>query len=249
MAMPIIAVPQFPDVPNVPGVPSLNRMVGSVLEPRFAGIGGLPIALGIEIADRFGTNGLIGQDNPNLPAPRPAEVWGLFTAGGQPVVIADSVLSVEFRNETHISNYPQEAGAFAAYNKVATPYRVRIRLSKGGTVEDRRSFLSALEAVANASNVALYSVVTPERTYDSANVTGIDYMREQRSGAAMLIVELIVEEIRVTALAIYTNTQQPTGENSISIANVQAIPTLPNQVLPAAPNTPGSQFIPNAFHH
>ncbi|MDE2467647.1 MAG: hypothetical protein KGL35_02605, partial [Bradyrhizobium sp.] len=40
-----------------------------------------------------------------------APKWGLYLKG-VPVLTADSVSSVEFRNESRISNYPQENGAF-----------------------------------------------------------------------------------------------------------------------------------------
>ena len=52
--------------------------------------------------------------------------WGIFL-DGDPVVVADNVLTFGFKKSARISKYPQEQGAFASYNKVATPAEPGLR--------------------------------------------------------------------------------------------------------------------------
>src|SRR5574337_124086 len=92
----------FPNVPNVAGVPALLRNVSNI---------GMAVTGALAVVAKYGSLS-------NFLAPK----WGIFRADNlTPVVIADSVVSVDYRNESRISDFPVELGSFGSYNKVATP--------------------------------------------------------------------------------------------------------------------------------
>lgn len=126
--------------------------------------------------------------------------WGIFTSEGSPVIVADNVLSFEFKKDWNVSDYPLEKGAFESYNKVQLPYEARIMFSTGGSLAARRAFLQSIQAI--AGNLKLYSVVTPEFTYPKANITHYDYARNDGK-AGLLKVEVGVREIRNDAKAAF----------------------------------------------
>lgn len=221
MPLPFLSVPAFPNVPNVPGVPALNRIPNSLLSAKFAGVGGLPLNIGILIAKANSPTGLIQQDAPNLPQPAAASVWGLFDpTSGIAIVEQDSTVSFEFRNESRVPNYPQELGGFNSYNKTASPFGIRMRMSKGGSTEERTTFLNAFSD--KLSSLDFVSAITPEVTYTSAQVVGYDYKREQRNGANYLVIEALIQEIRITATQTFTNTKQISGQDPAGPKPVQA---------------------------
>lgn len=193
MPMPNLTVPQFPNVPDLPGVPALLRTVGA---PVLASANAVLINAGL------------GQFALGLSKP----VWGVFDASGNPVAVSDSVVDLDFKADSRISNYPQEAGAFASYNKVQTPNEARVQLACGGTVAARTAFLNAIDAAKQSTN--LYSIVTPEATYLSMNIVAYDYRRESRNGANLLLVSLHIEEVRVNARAQFSQSGASTASSA-----------------------------------
>jgi hypothetical protein len=200
MAMDIIPKALYPLVPNAPGVPPVLRNVVKIADAATLGFLGLSEAL----------DALIGAESPQ---------WGIFTTSGEVVAIADSVLSLEYRNDSRISDYPVEQGAFASYNKVADPYSVRVRMARGGTEQDRSDFIAAIEAA--AATLDLFEVRTPEMIYPSANIEGLDYRREAINGAGKVIVEIRLREIRQPASATGFNPKVPAAADSQSMGQVQ----------------------------
>jgi hypothetical protein len=250
----------------IPGASSVTAALSQATNALNGGLASIP-----GISD---LGGLLGADGPGLPGDQPAAVWGIFDSSGQPVVTPDSFLSIEFRNEVRISDYPQEAGAFSSYNQVQMPYDARIRMVKSGTQGDRTLFLNSISDATISTD--LFTVVTPEITYENAALVHYDYRREQKNGAGQIIVDIWLEEVRQSATAQYTQTQQPDGADPVQQGPVQAsapatginIPTTPAAGVAAiqaagGPNlaavssafTPAqisqnvsSLFSPNAFH-
>ena len=188
--------------------------------------------------------------------------WGIFTSEGAPVIVADNVLSFEFKKDWNVSDYPLEKGAFESYNKVQLPYEARIMFSTGGSLAARRAFLQSIQAI--AGNLRLYSIVTPEFTYPKANITHYDYARND-GRAGLLKVEVGVREIRNDAKAEFgfsdstagtgsdatasgstgapaiEATSSPSSASSVSTGEVQAFdPTDPayNSSIPIPPTPP-----------
>lgn len=190
----------FPNVPNVPGVPAILRSItvptpGALLN---AALGGIAEAI-------FG-----------------AVVWGVFDQSGNAALVPDSFLDIDYKQDMRVSNYPQEAGAFASYNKVGTPYDCRVRMALGGDKASRAAFLAQLDTMLKA--IDLFTVVTPEATYVNAALQNYNYRRESRNGASMLVVDLWFIEVRLTGIATFSQPSQPSGADAVSNGQVQTFP-------------------------
>jgi hypothetical protein len=179
----------FPNVPDLPGVPAIPRSAGAVI----SAVEGL-------IADALGITGF-GS----------APQWGLFL-DGEVAITADSVVAFGFKKSFSISNYPIEEGGFESYNKVQRPFTGRLRMATGGSVSDRLAFLAAVDAA--VSSMDLYDIVTPEAVYSSVNVVDMNYDRSAVRGAGLLSVDIICEQVRVTASSAFTSASQGTGSSS-----------------------------------
>jgi hypothetical protein len=146
--------------------------------------------------------------------------WGIFR-DGQAVIEPDSIVAVDYKKDWHISDYPIESGSFESYNKVRLPYEARVTMTKGGTEEDRTTFLSTLEQIAASRD--LYDVVTPEYTYASANITHFDLnQRRADTGVSLLTVTIWLQEVRIEASSEFTNTSEPSAVDQVNVGVVQA---------------------------
>ena len=145
--------------------------------------------------------------------------WGIFL-DGQPAIVPDSIIGVDFKRDWHIADYPIEDGGFESYNKVRLPYDSRITMVKGGTSADRNAFLAQLEAAAKSLN--LYTVMTPEVQYENANIVHFDYTRRSTNGATLLTVSVWLQEVRVEASTTFTNTASPSAADQVVTGAVQA---------------------------
>jgi hypothetical protein len=209
MALPNLSVSLYPNVPNLPGVPPVLRAPGQSL---------LSTAVSLVESDAVGVLQSIF-----------APVWGVFDDTGAPVVVSDTTLMLEYQSDSVISNYPQEQGAFGLFNKVQMPYRTTVTLVCGQSVGVREAFLSAIDAAKQSTD--LYTVVSPEATYENANIVNYDYRRTTRNGATLLIVNLHIEEVRQTGTAQFSQTgdvslpasgvQNPASADSVSQGQVQ----------------------------
>lgn len=189
-----VETPQFPSVPQLPGVPPLN------LNPLAAFP--LPIAV---TSDAVGLSNLgrIGR-------------WGIYSSQGRPVLTADSVFAMEYARDWRVSNYPQTEGAFASYNKVKTPFQAKVTFLIGNS---RIDFLQAAEAAVASLN--LVSIITPEISYASANLTHYAYRRVAAEGVTLIAVEVWAEEIRVVSAASLSNGQSTNAASPQNDGTVQ----------------------------
>ena len=193
----------------------------------------VPATLVLEGLDALGIN-LLGSPNTH---------YSIVTTGSSsPVVTPDTVESFAWKGDHRISTFPVEQGAFTSYNKVATPFDLRMTLVCGGRnfyqdatqkLDDylnsllgtgfgqpmaREDFILALEAMLESTD--LYDVVTPDRTYERLNLVHFDYVKRAKDGAVMVIADCGFEEVRETVTAIYTATGQPNiDSNSPSAAS------------------------------
>lgn len=206
--MPIDLIPKslYPFVPQALGVPALLRGGAQILDSITLGALGIGDAL----------TAIIGAE--------PVK-WGVFDTNGNPVADYDSVYATAYQNESRISDYPVEQGAFAAYNKVDNPFDVMVTLNCGGDEARRAAFLAACESV--RKSLDLYAVMTPEYTFQNVNFTGINYQRSVRDGAYMVSVQLIGREVREKNAA-YSSPQDPGASDTVESGMVQSVddPTL-----------------------
>lgn len=132
----------------------------------------------------------------NLPQAQKLE-WGIYPAGGSAKILEpDSIIAVEYRREWALAGYPIEGGSFLDYNKVARPFELRLRLTKGGTVADRKTFRDALEKI--CASLDLYDIVTPDTTYSSVNVTHLGLAQSSQNGISLLTFEIGLQQVRTT---------------------------------------------------
>lgn len=193
---------QFPNVPAVPGVPALLRSVT------------VPTPQALEVGALGALTNLLGFSAP---------VWGVFDQDGNEVLQPDSFLGMDFRNNARVSDYPQEQGAFESYNKVQTPYDVRIRMAIGADLQTRTFFLAQCDAMLKSTDA--FMVVTPEVTYQNATVENVAYRRETRNGATMITVELWFLEIRISAVAQFSAASATTGSGApYAFGSASALP-------------------------
>lgn len=205
MAQDPVAKPAYPDVPQAQGVPALFRDPTEVVF----------------------TIRLLEADAATIFQLFQGPQWGIFTQSGYPVAVPDSVISVDFRKEWRLSDYPLEGGAFETYNKVATPFDARIRLACDGTTTPRSLFLSQIDYA--ATSLDLFTVVTRDAQYFSANITHYDYRRERQGGSGLLQVDVWLQEVRITVQTQFTSTKSPEGAAEVNSGTVQPTDPTPSQ--------------------
>jgi hypothetical protein len=142
--------------------------------------------------------------------------WGIFGSTGATVFVPDAVISVEYAHDYKVSDYPQEQGAFQSYNKVQVPYQHKVTFAVGAA---RAAFLNAIEAAVGSLN--LYTVVTPEISYPSVNLTHVGYRRVANNGVTTIMVDVWCEEIRIIGAANLSNTRSTNGADAQNNGPVQ----------------------------
>ena len=198
MAMDPLTTPPFPDVPDEPGVPPVWRETGAT-------------------PDQVDLSGGVGaQGSP------PEQLWGLFNAAGRQVLTPDSIISISYRNDSRISDYPQEQGAFSSYNKVATPFDIHLVVAKGKTENDRKLFLDEIEKA--RLSLELFYLITPEVTISGVSVVHASYSRNHSHGANMLSIDIGLREVRVSGAQAFTSTKGASAAKPINNGSVQAKP-------------------------
>lgn len=182
--------------------------------------------------------------------------WGIFDSSGNPVVIADNVMSFEYKQDFSISNYPVEQGQFSSYNKVQKPFEVRFRFSSGGSLGDREALLNSVQAIIGDTN--LYTAASPEAIYSNVNATHQEYRRTASNGVGLISIDVWFEQVRSSAQAAGSNVDtsgsggsggsggggsttstQVTGNDSTALASAQSPTDMPpvngGNVQPQAP--------------
>lgn len=190
----------YPNVPKLPGVPALARSNNAQFVGAALTILGEILPLGL-----FGTK------------------WGIVDKNGSSVIVPDSFVDFEFREERKIPNYPIEQGSFQSYNKVAMPFDCRVTVSCSGNGKmSKQAFLTAIQKLLNSLD--LVSVVTPNITYNNCNLVHVDYRREARQGATLILAQLWFQEVRIAQKPVVP-TAFPSGAKSSSFG--QLSPTTP----------------------
>jgi hypothetical protein len=180
---------------------------------------GIPPLLN-QIASFSNPASLLVADAANLLGFFAGPQWGVFNLDGSIALQPDSILALDFKREWSIPNYPMEQGAFQTYNKIALPSDTNISMSKGGSNVARQAFL--LQVSALAKSLSLVNVMMPEGTLiQNVNILRFDFRRTDTSGVGLLTVDVLLREIRATATAAFSNTQQPSGANPLNGGSVQ----------------------------
>jgi hypothetical protein len=191
----------FPNVPNAPGVPQVARAF--VPNPTSVAV----TFGGALLSSLFG---LISSQSQ----------WGILDSSGSFVLQADSILEFEHHPKWDILDFPvQGTGnnptSFASYNKVKLPFDCRVRMSKGSTLTERQQFLKALGAAADS--IALYTILTPEASYQNADILNYDIVRSSqgdRADGAFFLTEVDVYFRQIVSVqAQYSTTELQNAAN------------------------------------
>lgn len=206
----------FPNVPNVPGVPPLARQALSAAST----ISGVVAAISTDL------NFFAGQ--PTAP------LWGVYDATTlKSVLDADSFLSFRGKGASKLVDFPIQDGAFNTYDKVVIPGIVTLRVSKSGSVSDRAALLAQVNAL--LASVTLYSVVTPEQTYQNYNMEDFELVRDDQKGAFFFTqLDLNFRELRPVN-AVYTTTNSAPDTTNAQNPSAQP-PVNQGQVAPGTPS-------------
>lgn len=183
-----------------------------------------------------------------------ASQWGLYLSDDvTPAIVAESVVTFEMRQDYVVANYPLESGAFESYDKVWTPFVIRMRLTSQPGAQARATFLADLEAI--AENTILYDAVTPDIVYTSVNVVHKEYRRTAENGVSLIVAELWLQQIMENVSPQYTNVASPAAAAPVNggtaqtqpattanAAAVKAAPDLTNPATVGFPNySPGTE--------
>lgn len=190
-----MANPLFPNVPNVPGVPPVRRS-------------------GISIANDVA---LLVADAELLFSMFGPPKWGIFSnTTRRQVLFPDSIFAFSYRNDWQSSGFPVEGGGFESYNKVASPFQIKVTAVKYGSDGERQEFLNDVRAI--AASLSLFDIVTPDGVYLSCNIEHWDLERRGSrgphggsEGISLIMADLWFTEIRVTGGTVFQNTAQPSG--------------------------------------
>lgn len=182
---------------------------------------------------------LMTADDPSVSQTANTGGYGLYFGVGSDnqgdlVLEPTSFISYSYSNDSRISQYPQEDGAFQQYNKVDTPFDVRIRVTKSGNVATVSAFIQVAEALAKATDLNLYDMISPERTYHNCNVYRVTHDHQAHHGASMVTMDISLIEIRESVAASYT-TSVPTVPITAPKVPANADPKQDGTVQPAIP--------------
>lgn len=195
----------YPNVPPLPGVPALAR------NGKFVGAA-------LAVVAQFLPDGLFGTK------------WGIISKTGTSVLSPDSFVDFDYKEERKIPNYPIESGGFQSYNKVALPFDCRLTVTcSGNKTMKKPAFLAAIAKL--MASLELVTIVTPDGNYANCNLVHVDYRREARQGATLIIAQLWFQEVRVAQAAVTPTSSPSAAANS---NNGQVAPT------PSPTDTSGS---------
>ena len=216
----------FPDIPALPGVPSIPRPAGVTLPTGGSLVTSLLGAAQGAVWRVLQTNtrwGIVDAKGKHLADPNIFQGLTATALGAVGLGPTLSTNSMEYSKETRVSDFPVEGGSFASYNKVELPGSPVVTLVLGGMESDRAAFLTAIDGACKST--ALYSVVTPEKTYKNHSIERYNYQRRSDRGVTLLLVELALREVRQVS-ATYTKAvpepKQPEAKPAVDAGKIQA---------------------------
>lgn len=208
-------VPRYPNVPQAPGVPALDRI------GRIASTVVLVASSIVRLLNYF-------------RGPQ----WGIFSETGAPLLIGDAVVGVDLKADTSVPIYPIEKGGFGQYNKVRMPNNARATFTVGGSDAARAAFLATLQKLTDG--LELVALSTPEISYKTMNIVAYNYRRTAQGGVSLLMVEVLLQEIRVIAGEAFQDaTRAPSGANPQGGGTVQPVAPTSAQTAAAGANGVG----------
>jgi hypothetical protein len=206
--------------------------------------------------------------------------WGVYAPDGTPFMSvggsssllvsllgggSNSTLStgsVDFSADARAADFPVAANSvtttatsvsFASFNKVESPFMVRVQLRLNGTVAEKTQLLIKLEN--SRKNTSIWNIFTPELQMTNCTLESYSYSRGADSGMTMLKIDTVWRKIRtVTATYAKTTTSTaatPAPSNSAKVgSSATSAGSLASKALGAVQaKVPGASIIKGASNY
>jgi hypothetical protein len=150
--------------------------------------------------------------------------WGIFDAETLlPAINYDTFISFKIDDNSTVSDFPVEDGAFATYNKVSKAFMSHVKIAVSDTPTRRAAFLGALRTA--RTSVSLMNLVTRDGVYLNATLESYAYARERRGGMSLITAELVFKEVRTVSRAYGYASVKPAGASKrVSSGSVSPTP-------------------------
>ena len=125
--------------------------------------------------------------------PDTTEQWTLMKDGAA-LITFTTMLESNVQSDSAVLEEPLEQGSFAAFNRVQYSDVFRVKLAIEGDAADLQKAQETLKELKSGTDT--FSLVTPDYEHENLTLESYDYMRNQRQGYGLLVVDLRLKEIR-----------------------------------------------------
>lgn len=141
------------------------------------------------------------------------EQWTLMQEG-RTLITFTSMLEAHVQSDSAVPEEALEQGSFAAYNRTQYSDVFRVRLAIEGDASELQQAQETLKKLKSGTDT--FSLVTPDYEHENLTLESYDYMRNQRQGNGLLIVDMRIKEIREvqTGTATLTTAQCKNASNA-----------------------------------
>ena len=141
------------------------------------------------------------------------EQWTLMQEG-RTLITFTSMLEAHVQSDSVVPEEALEQGSFAAYNRTQYSDVFRVRLAIEGDASELQQAQETLKKLKSGTDT--FSLVTPDYEHENLTLESYDYMRNQRQGNGLLIVDMRIKEIREvqTGTATLTTAQCKNASNA-----------------------------------
>lgn len=138
----------------------------------------------------LGALALVASNLPNLNPPTP--IYAILQSDTfLPLCIPSSWGEFSVQEESAISDYPQEKGAFQPYNKVRRPKTVTVSLTKTGSDLARFAWLAMIEQQEAEFPTQLYTIISPEAIFVDYTIQRLAYNKRPDRGSNILHLDIV----------------------------------------------------------
>lgn len=154
-------------------------------------------------------------------------IWGIYQPGSstERAVEVDSIVAVSVSAESDVPDYRLQTGSFASYNKVPDAIKVTVKMSKGGSDDERKTFLNWLET--SRANPVVYDILMREESFHNFTLVSFEYDRTRDGGVDLIVADCEFQEVR-EAPEQYYDAQQGKADTS-NTGDADAVPTKPDK--------------------
>lgn len=151
---------------------------------------------------------LVADSLPNISPPTP--IYAILQSDTfLPLTIPSSWGEFAYQQESAMSDYPQERGAFQPYNKVKRPEVVNVGITKAGSDLARFAWLAAIQQQEAQFPLQLYTLISPDAVYVDYAIQRVSYAKRQDRGSNILHVDITFMRIPEIESAAPSNTVAP----------------------------------------